>query len=113
MSGKYIFGSENTVYYLAKNRSSWGGRALKGWSNYHIPVLPFSIKSPILSHALEGNKIRLQWIADTDVVLQVSTDAGDDWTDVEDGIQTESGSYVYKVSTIAKQAFYRLKIEME
>jgi len=42
--------------------------------------------------------------------LQMSDDVVDDWTDVTEGVQTEDGSCIYKASTTAKQAFYRLKM---
>ena len=63
-----------------------------------------------IDYSLGAGGIVLHWTAEMDAVLQVSDDAGDGWTDVENGIQTESGNCVYKVPTTAKQAFYRLKM---
>ena len=101
-----FFNTPATIYYQ---------KATEGWTNPwgDRPTVMIRGEIPVLTCALERDMIRLQWTADADAVLQVSDDAVNDWTDVENGIQTESGSCVYKVHTTAKQAFYRLKVKMK
>ena len=98
-----FFNTPATIYYQA---------GTEGWTNPwgDRPTVMIQGEIPVLTCALEGDMIRLQWTADADAVLQVSDNAVDDWTDVTEGIQTESGNCVYKVPTTAKQAFYRLKM---
>ena len=98
-----FFNTPATIYYQA---------VTEGWTNPwgDRPTVMIRKEVPVLTCALEGDMIRLQWTADADAVLQVSGDAVDDWTDVTEGIQTELGSCVYKVPATAKQAFYRLKM---
>ncbi len=98
-----FFNTPATIYYQ---------KGTEGWTNPwgDRPTVMVRKEVPVLTCALEGDMIRLQWTADADAVLQVSDDAVDDWTDVTEGIQTESGSCVYKVLATSKQAFYRLML---
>jgi hypothetical protein len=102
--GKQVFFNTPATIYYQKGTEGW----TNPWGDR--PTVMVRKEVPVLTCALEGDMIRLQWTADADAVLQVSADAEDGWTDVVDGIQTESGSCVYEVPATAKQAFYRLKM---
>ena len=110
-TGHYYYGiSKPFTYHTGDSENILPDGSLR-FSSFTIEWVDNPVvDEPVIRFELEEDIFLLKWSEGTDAVLQVSESTADGWNDITEGIQTESGSCIYKAPITAKQAFYRLKM---